>query len=249
MDAISDTRPAYEERIKQTSGSALRQTRGQVAKIGLGSETRQPPVPSLCLLSDPHFKGQADTSYRVPNNRETRPCSHQGTGMSYVTCRVSLVTAASKPQVGYNSPTSSESRLPVVSSHIRDLRPSPTHSVNFFSSAHLWSAMSPSAVTLPEAVVPFLATLLTRDHPLVPGGKSSAQYASQGRFNYAPSLAAAVIFLVFYALIVLANWFLLFRHRAWFWWSMNLAVSSELFYFIGPPCPRSPRPHLRLSRH
>lgn len=96
--------------------------------------------------------------------------------------------------------------------------------------------MAPMADTLSEALFPFLAELAKRDGSPNPGGKTDAQYKTQGRYNYAPSFAAAVIFVVLYAIVVLANLFLLFRHRAWFWWAMNLAVISKCFLSVGAAC-------------
>ncbi len=87
--------------------------------------------------------------------------------------------------------------------------------------------MAPVAVTLTEAILPYVARLVTRQGTANPGGKTNAQYAADGRYDYAPSFAAAVLFLVLYSIIVVANFFLIIRHRAWFWWVMNLAVISK----------------------
>ncbi len=57
--------------------------------------------------------------------------------------------------------------------------------------------------------------------------KTPEQIATQGRYNYTPSVAAAVIFLVIYAIAMVLNQVQMFWHRAWFWWVMNLAVASK----------------------
>ena len=93
--------------------------------------------------------------------------------------------------------------------------------------------MAPATVTLIRAALPFIGQLATRDGTSNPGGKTNAQYATEGRFDYPPSFAAAVLFLVLYVIVVLANLILIFRHRAWFWWVMNLAVISKSLGSLG----------------
>ncbi|EHY56567.1 hypothetical protein HRR80_003722 [Exophiala dermatitidis] len=66
----------------------------------------------------------------------------------------------------------------------------------------------------------------------LPGGKSPAEYAKQGRYNYAPAFAPAVVFSVLYAIAMAVNAVQFFRHRAWFWWVMNFAVAMELVGYI-----------------
>ena len=86
------------------------------------------------------------------------------------------------------------------------------------------------APSLAGTLVPLVADLTVRNvapSSTLPGGKTPAQYAVQGRFNYVPSFPAALIFLALFLILVLANLFLIFRHRAWFWWVMNLAVISK----------------------
>lgn len=61
----------------------------------------------------------------------------------------------------------------------------------------------------------------------LPGGKTPEQWATEGRFSYVPSLAAAVIFAVLFGIAVVINLGQMVRHRAWFWWSMNFAVLSK----------------------
>lgn len=61
----------------------------------------------------------------------------------------------------------------------------------------------------------------------LPGGKTIAEFAKEGRYNYPPSFAAAVVFSVIYAIAMAVNLVQLVRHRAWFWWVMNFAVASK----------------------
>jgi len=82
--------------------------------------------------------------------------------------------------------------------------------------------MAPLVTTLTTAALELVVRQLGR-----PGNKSPEAFAHQGRYAYTPSFATAVLFLVLFAIVTLANVFLFFRHRSWFWWSMNLAVISE----------------------
>ncbi|EXJ80511.1 hypothetical protein A1O1_08656 [Capronia coronata CBS 617.96] len=66
----------------------------------------------------------------------------------------------------------------------------------------------------------------------LPGGKSLADFAKEGRYNYPPSFAAAVVFSVIYGLAMATNLVQIVRHRAWFWWVMNFAVAMELVGYI-----------------
>ncbi|KIW16868.1 hypothetical protein PV08_04058 [Exophiala spinifera] len=85
-----------------------------------------------------------------------------------------------------------------------------------------------------EGALAHLSTLVTRDvsDTGLPGGKTLQEYETQGRFNYDPSFAASVIFLVLFAIAAAINIFQFFRHRAWFWWVMNFAVLMELVGYI-----------------
>ncbi len=60
----------------------------------------------------------------------------------------------------------------------------------------------------------------------LPGGKTPAEYAAEGRYNYVPTLSAAIIFTVLFGICAVINWVQFFRHRAWFWWMMNAAILS-----------------------
>ena len=82
--------------------------------------------------------------------------------------------------------------------------------------------MAPLVATLTNAAFEIVARQLGR-----PGNKSPEAFAHQGRYSYTPSFATAVLFIILFAIVTLANVFLFFRHRSWFWWSMNLAVISE----------------------
>ncbi|KAH0846756.1 hypothetical protein AYO21_07877 [Fonsecaea monophora] len=62
------------------------------------------------------------------------------------------------------------------------------------------------------------------------GNKSPQDFAKEGRYNYVPSFAASVIFLVLYGAASITNLGMMFWHRSWFWWSMNFAVAME---FVG----------------
>jgi len=84
-------------------------------------------------------------------------------------------------------------------------------------------------MTALEHPIAHLVSLVARDYSGTefPGGKTLQQWETEGRFSYVPSFAAAVIFAVLFGLAVLVNLGQLFRHRAWFWWSMNFAVMRE----------------------
>jgi hypothetical protein len=90
--------------------------------------------------------------------------------------------------------------------------------------------MAPLTVTLTTAAFELIARQLGG------GDKSPQQFAKEGRFSYTPSFGAAVLFVILFAIVTLANVFLFFRHRSWFWWSMNLAVVSQ--YPFSPPTSR-----------
>ncbi|OAP56868.1 hypothetical protein AYL99_08980 [Fonsecaea erecta] len=79
--------------------------------------------------------------------------------------------------------------------------------------------------------IPHLLLLTSRSfNGSEPGDKSPQDFAKEGRYNYVPSFAAAVIFLVLYGLALIMNLGMMFWHRSWFWWSMNFAVAME---FVG----------------
>ena len=61
----------------------------------------------------------------------------------------------------------------------------------------------------------------------LPGNKTQEQYNTEGRYNYVPSLAAAVIFLVLWIIIGGTQLFQYFYYRAWFWWVMLLAITRK----------------------
>ncbi|KIW71427.1 hypothetical protein PV04_03596 [Phialophora macrospora] len=83
-----------------------------------------------------------------------------------------------------------------------------------------------------DAVVPHLVHLASRaaDNDNRPGNKSPQDFATEGRYNYPPSFAAAVFFLIVFAAVLAVNVFQFFWHRAWFWWVMIFAVTLE---FVG----------------
>ncbi len=84
-------------------------------------------------------------------------------------------------------------------------------------------------MTILESAIPNLVLLTSRavDNDTRPGNKSPEQFATQGRYNYEPSFAAAVIFLILFGMALLANVVQFFWHRAWFWWVMIFAVVCE----------------------
>jgi hypothetical protein len=61
----------------------------------------------------------------------------------------------------------------------------------------------------------------------LPNKKTPAELAVEGRYYYPPSLAAAVIFAVLFGLMLCAHIYQFFRHRAWFWWVMILAITCK----------------------
>lgn len=85
--------------------------------------------------------------------------------------------------------------------------------------------MAPLLATFTNAAFQLSTKLVARQ--LGPGNKTSEAFKHQGYFNYSPSFGAAVLFTILFAFVALANVFLFFRHRAWFWWSMNLAIISK----------------------
>lgn len=80
-----------------------------------------------------------------------------------------------------------------------------------------------------EHAIAHTSRLVARDQNTtdLPGGKTLQEYNTQGRYDYDPSFAAAIIFLVLFAIATAINLFQFFRHRAWFWWVMNFAVISK----------------------
>ncbi|KAI1626928.1 RTA1 like protein-domain-containing protein [Exophiala viscosa] len=85
-----------------------------------------------------------------------------------------------------------------------------------------------------DAAVAGAVNLVARSYSAtgLPGGKTAAEYAVEGRYSYVPSFAAAIIFCVLFGLAFVINVYQLFRHRAWFWWVMNFAVLMELVGYI-----------------
>ncbi|KAJ9619709.1 uncharacterized protein PV06_00009 [Exophiala oligosperma] len=85
-----------------------------------------------------------------------------------------------------------------------------------------------------EHAIAHTSRLVARDQNTtdLPGGKTLQEYNTQGRYDYDPSFAAAIIFLVLFAIATAINLFQFFRHRAWFWWVMNFAVIMELVGYI-----------------
>jgi len=76
-------------------------------------------------------------------------------------------------------------------------------------------------------VIPQLLHLTARSYGNGPGDKTPAEFAIEGRYDYAPSFAAAVVFVVLFGIGLFANIFQFFWHKAWFWWVMILAVSCK----------------------
>lgn len=92
--------------------------------------------------------------------------------------------------------------------------------------------MAPFTATFASAALELSAILAARQTTNEPGDKSPALFAEQGRYAYTPSFAAAVAFLVLFGILTITNIWLFFRHRSWFWWSMNLAVLMEFVGYI-----------------
>ena len=79
-----------------------------------------------------------------------------------------------------------------------------------------------------DTVVPQLLQLVTRAaNDNDQGNKTPQQFAKEGRYDYVPSFAAAVIFLILFGAVLAANVFQFFLHRAWFWWVMIFAVACK----------------------
>ncbi len=89
--------------------------------------------------------------------------------------------------------------------------------------------MAPFANAIAEVMLPVAHQLLARDSTVKPQhqGKTPEQWDKEGRYNYEPSFAAAVMFLALYVAATVINLFQYALYRAWFWWPMNLAVISE----------------------
>lgn len=85
-----------------------------------------------------------------------------------------------------------------------------------------------------DAALAHAVNLVARSYSAtgLPGGKTAAEYAVEGRYSYVPSFAAAIIFSALFGLALVINVYQLFRHRAWFWWVMNFAVLSKHFQEI-----------------
>ncbi len=95
------------------------------------------------------------------------------------------------------------------------------------------STMAPIAHAMTEAALPLVHQLLVRDSTKNStvskehAGKTEAQWEAEGRYNYPPSFAAAVVFLVLYVIITGFNLFQFIFYRAWFWWPMVFAILSK----------------------
>jgi hypothetical protein len=95
--------------------------------------------------------------------------------------------------------------------------------------------MAPFADAVAEFAVPIAHQLLVRQQTSANGtiinqdhqGKTEQQWETQGRYNYDPSFAAAVIFLALYLIATGINLFQYFFYRTWFWWVMVLSVVSK----------------------
>jgi len=93
--------------------------------------------------------------------------------------------------------------------------------------------MAPIAHAMTEAALPLVHQLLVRDSTKNStvskehAGKTEAQWEAEGRYNYPPSFAAAVVFLVLYVIITGFNLFQFIFYRAWFWWPMVFAILSK----------------------
>jgi len=88
--------------------------------------------------------------------------------------------------------------------------------------------MAPAATVMAEVLFPAMAQLLARDSTSVAqhDGKTEAQWETEGRYPYAPSFAAAIVFLVLYIIVLAVDVFQLIWYRSWFGWPMILAVTS-----------------------
>ena len=82
-------------------------------------------------------------------------------------------------------------------------------------------------MALIEDIIPQLLHLTARSYGNGPGDKSPAELLREGRYDYVPSFAAAVVFLVLFGIGLFANIFQFFWHKAWFWWVMILAISCR----------------------
>ncbi|EXJ71924.1 uncharacterized protein A1O5_04425 [Cladophialophora psammophila CBS 110553] len=81
--------------------------------------------------------------------------------------------------------------------------------------------------------IPHLLFLASRSvNGSEPGDKSPQEFAKQGRYDYVPSFAAAVVFIALYAVALITNLGQMFWHRSWFWWSMNFAVALEFIGYV-----------------
>ncbi|KAI9736169.1 MAG: hypothetical protein M1834_001054 [Cirrosporium novae-zelandiae] len=100
--------------------------------------------------------------------------------------------------------------------------------------------MAPVIVSaaMAEILYPMAHEFITRDAQQLTSrtsainGKTPEELATEGRYNYAPSFAAAVIFLALYVIILLANLIQYFWYRAWFWWPMLFSVALELIGYV-----------------
>ena len=100
--------------------------------------------------------------------------------------------------------------------------------------------MAPLANAIGKVMLPIAHQLLVRVVPSTSvsmnssdyefaqnhAGKTPEQWDKEGRYNYEPSSAGAVIFLALYAIATLTNLFQYVWYRSWFWWPMVFAVIS-----------------------
>ena len=88
-------------------------------------------------------------------------------------------------------------------------------------------------MALLDTIVPNLLQLTSRSvNENAPGNKTPADFAKEGRYNYAASFAAAIVFLVLFGIALAMNIVQFFWHRAWFWWVMIFAVTCKCKIFL-----------------
>jgi hypothetical protein len=121
--------------------------------------------------------------------------------------------------------------LCVSHSSLSGFTPHPHHS----SAALNCSAAAPIVNAMAEAAFLLVRQLLVRDSTQNStvskehAGKTDAQWEAEGRYNYPPSFAAAVVFLALYVIITGFNLFQYIFYRAWFWWPMVFAILRKSF--------------------
>jgi hypothetical protein len=83
---------------------------------------------------------------------------------------------------------------------------------------------TPADMAVLDTVLPHALQLVSRDDSGPFHGKTPEEWATEGRYNYPPSFAAAIIFCILFGAVLILHVVQFFWHRAWFWWVLIFGV-------------------------